>query len=215
MLRAHNSRCMDENAPIIEELVKLRYQQAQLLGKDTHSAHVLEIRMAKDPKTVWDFLHDLNEKMEPLAKQDMDALLALKKKEMEAANQEFDGVIHEHDFRYYCTLREETEFAIDKEVLRPYFPIQTVIDGALNIYQTLLGLHFMPIAEKDSQFKFWHEEVQLYQVVDVASKEMMGHFFLDLHPREGKYGHACMCTLQAGCRIYDGSGKEVAKQFPA
>ena len=97
--------------------------------------------------------------MEPLAKQDMDALLALKKKEMEAANMEFDGVIHEHDFRYYCTVREEEEFAIDKEVLRPYFPIQTVIDGALDIYQTLLGLHFVPIQESESQFKFWHPEV--------------------------------------------------------
>ena len=51
MLRAHNTRCIKENTPIMEELVKLRYEHAQLLGKDTHSEHVLEIRMAKDPKT--------------------------------------------------------------------------------------------------------------------------------------------------------------------
>ena len=163
---------------------------------------------------MWDFLHDLNDKMEPIAKKDMDAILALKKEEMESCNQQFDGVINEYDFRYYCTMREEKEFAIDKEGLREYFPLQTVIDGALNIYQTILGLKFLPIKEEESQFKFWHEEVQLYQVVDTKTKDLMGYFFLDLFPRQGKYGHACKITLQTGCRIYDDDGNEVTKQLP-
>ena len=182
---------MAENAPIMEVLVKLRYEHAQLLGKQTHAEHVLEIRMAKDPQSVWDFLHDLNDKMTPLSQRDMEALLALKKQEKEANNEAFDNQIHEHDFRYYCTMREEKEFAIDKEALREYFPLQVVIDGALNIYQQLLGLKFLEVQESESQFKFWHNEVQLYQVIDTETKDLMGYFFLDLFPREGKYGHAC------------------------
>ena len=178
---------MEENTAIIEELVRMRYEQAQILGKRNHSEHILEIRMAKRPQTVLDFLYDLNERMQPLADNDMKCLLELKKKEKEAANEPFDGVIHEHDFRYYCTLREEGEFAIDKEALREYFPLRTVIDGALNIYQTLLGLTFQPIAESDSQFKFWHNEVEQYQVIDTESGELMGHFFLDLHPKQGLF----------------------------
>jgi len=214
MLRAHNSRCMKENTPIMEELVKLRYQQAQLLGKANHASHVLEIRMAKNPKMVWDFLHDLNAKMQPLADKDLQALLALKKQEKEAAQQAFDGVIHEHDFRYYCTLREEKEFAIDKESLRVYFPIQTVIDGALQIYQTLLGLKFLPVPSDESQFLLWHSDVQLYQVQDTRTQELFGYFFLDLFPREGKYGHACKMTLQTGCNIYGDDGSVVGTQLP-
>ncbi len=170
--------------------------------------------MAKDPKTVWDFLHDLNDKMEPLAKDDMSALLALKEEENKECNEEFDGIIHEHDFRYYCTMREEKEYSVDKEALRDYFPLQTVIDGALNIYQTLLGVIFLPIKESESQYKFWHSEVDLYQVIDKESQQLQGYFFLDLHPRQGKYGHACKITLQTGCRIYDNEGNENDKQLP-
>eukprot|EP01084_Bolivina_argentea_P019228 35774_1 len=211
MLRAHNTRCMEENTAIIEELVTLRYEHASILGKENHSQHVLEIRMAKDPTTVSDFLWDLNEKMAPLAAKDLEALLALKKSEMGAS---FDGVIHEHDFRYYCTVREEKEFAIDKESLREYFPLQTVIDGALSIYQKLLGLKFVRVPQNESQFAFWHDEVELYQVVDVSSEDLIGYFFVDLHPREGKYGHACMCSLQSGCAIYDDNGSRVGRQLP-
>eukprot|EP00484_Ammonia_sp_Unknown_P000349 CAMPEP_0197022348 /NCGR_PEP_ID=MMETSP1384-20130603/3264_1 /TAXON_ID=29189 /ORGANISM="Ammonia sp." /LENGTH=798 /DNA_ID=CAMNT_0042450381 /DNA_START=101 /DNA_END=2497 /DNA_ORIENTATION=+ len=214
MLRAHNSRCMAENTPIMEELVKLRYEHARLLGKASHADYVLETRMAKTAQTVSDFLHDLNAKMEPLAKADMAALLKLKQQEKEANQEEFDGVIHEHDFRYYCRMREGSEFAIDKEALRPFFPIQTVIDGALDIYQSLLGVKFLQIKEEESQFQFWHNEVLLYQVQDSESKQLMGYFFLDLHPREGKYGHACKITLQTGCNVYDNHGKHSGQQLP-
>eukprot|EP01083_Nonionella_stella_P240940 841794_1 len=111
-------------------------------------------------------------------------------------------------------MREEKEYCVDKEALREYFPLKIVIDGALNIYQTLLGLIFLPISESESQFKFWHSEVELYQVIDAKSKELQGYFFLDLHPRQGKYGHACKITLQTGCRIYNNTGNQIGKQLP-
>eukprot|EP01083_Nonionella_stella_P135857 413259_1 len=107
----------------------------------------------------------------------MNALLLLKQDEKKECGEDFDGIIHEYDFRYYCTMREEKEYCVDKEALREYFPLKIVIDGALNIYQTLLGLIFLPISESESQFKFWHSEVELYQVTDAKSKELQGYFF--------------------------------------
>jgi thimet oligopeptidase len=75
-------------------------------------------------------------------------------------------------------------------------------------------LKFVRVLEDQSHYKFWHSEVELYQVKDVNTQQLMGHFFLDLHPREGKYGHACMCTLQRGCAIFNDNGEEVARQLP-
>ena len=177
MESAHNSRCKDENAKIMEQLVELRDQQAKLLGKQNHAEHVLEIRMAKNPKTVWDFLNDLNKKMEPIAKDDMDALLKLKKDECKTLNIEYDGVINHWDWSYYANMREKLEFNVDQLKLKEYFPCDTVIKGALDIYQELLSLTFIEIKESDSQFTFWDKDVSLFKVIDTYVHSL----FISLH----------------------------------
>lgn len=58
----------------------------------------------------------------------------------------------------------------------------------LEIYQKILGLRFEPLKE----FRTWHEDVTCTAVYDAATNNFMGHFYLDMHPREGKYGHACV-----------------------
>ena len=81
---------------------------------------------------------------------------------------------------------------MDSEKLKEYFPIDTVVNGMLNIYQTLLGLRFTKLEDAE----VWHDEVSLHQVNDAQTGETLGYFFMDLHPRDGKYGHAAMWDLQ-------------------
>jgi len=193
---AFNSRCMKENTPILEELVELRQKHAELLGYSSHAAYILEIRMAKDPKVVSKFLSDLSPKLQPIWLKEKEEMLELKKKECEKYGYEFNDAMDFWDFRYYMNQVEETRYAVDKEKLKEYFPLQTVTKGLLEIYQGLLGLTFTECDNPSA----WHEEVKLYRVDDSDTKETLGYFYLDLHPRDGKYGHAAIFSLQPSCK---------------
>jgi thimet oligopeptidase len=83
------------------------------------------------------------------------------------------------------------------EEVRKYFPLEVVTKGLFEIYQTLLGLVF---TEVETQNK-WHEEVTLHRVSDKESGELLGYFYLDLHPRDGKYGHAAAFDFRTGCQL--------------
>jgi Zn-dependent oligopeptidase len=201
---AFQSKCMTENTPILEELVSLRQKQAELLGYPSHAAYIQELRMAKDPDTVSKFLSDLAVKLQPIWLKEKEEMLGLKKKECEKYGYQFSGEMDFWDFRYYMNQVEETRYSVDQEKLKEFFPMETVTKGLLEIYQELLGLTFKECEEADT----WHEEVKLYRVNDAESKETLGYFFLDLYPRDGKYGHAAIFSLQNSCLAPGGDGKE-------
>uniref|UniRef100_A0A1A8FST0 Thimet oligopeptidase n=1 Tax=Nothobranchius korthausae TaxID=1143690 RepID=A0A1A8FST0_9TELE len=198
---AFNSRCKEENAEILKQLVKLRAQKSSLLGFVTHADFVLEMNMAKSGKQVAGFLEDLARKLKPLGEEERAALLWLKEKECEKRGFTFDGKLHAWDTRYFMTQVEETQYAVDQNLLKEYFPMEVVTQGLLDIYQELLGLTFHLV---DSA-PVWHPDVTLYCVKDRSSGQMVGQFYLDLFPREGKYGHAACFGLQPGCLLPNGT----------
>ncbi|XP_032064433.1 thimet oligopeptidase isoform X1 [Thamnophis elegans] len=196
-----NSRCKEENCRILQQLVELRAQKSALLGFETHAAFVLEMNMAKECKTVASFLDELAAKLKPLGEKERAVILGLKQRECEQRALPFDGRINAWDMRYYMNQVEETQYSVDQNLLKEFFPMQVVTDGLLGIYQELLGLTF----RREEDARAWHEDVQLYTVQDLASGETLGQFYLDLYPREGKYGHAACFGLQPGCLLPDGS----------
>ncbi|KAJ0065717.1 hypothetical protein NL108_017249, partial [Boleophthalmus pectinirostris] len=198
---AFNSRCKQENSEILKELVSLRAQKCALLGFKTHADFVLEMNMAKSAHKVSSFLEELACKLRPLGEEEREVLLNLKQKECEKRQLPFDGKLHAWDMRYFMTQVEETQYAVDQNHLKEYFPIEVVTRGLLDIYQELLGLLF----EQVPGASVWHPDVTLYHVRDRSSGATVGQFYLDLYPREGKYGHAACFGLQPGCLLPDGS----------
>ena len=119
--------------------------------------------------------------------------------------------------RYYSNIREQEEFKIDQSKLQEYFPLNVVLDGTFKIYQSLLGLVFEEVNDDEP---LHHPEAKLvmifasdffvpkvkslmihfiiikYRVLDSESKKVIGHFYTDLHPRDGKYGHAAVFPLR-------------------
>lgn len=201
MENSFSSRCMKENAPILEELVKLRAKMASLLGYPTHAQYVTEMRMAKTAENVEVFLADLAKKLNPLGDKEIKELLELKKAECEKNGWDFDGKINMWDLKYYMRIIEETKYSVDHNKLKEYFPLEVVTKGLLEMYQELLGLVFTEIPEPD----VWHEDVTMYSVKDCETQELLGYFYLDLFPREGKFGHAACFGVQPGCMKPDGT----------
>ncbi|XP_051929955.1 thimet oligopeptidase [Hippocampus zosterae] len=197
---AFNSRCKEENSAILKEMVELRARKSSLLGFDTHADFVLEMNMAKSAKRVAAFLEELYRKLKPLGEDERSLILKLKEEECRKRELPFDGQLHAWDMRYFMTQVEESRYAVDQNLLKEYFPMDVVTRGLLDIYQELLGLSFRLL----DGAPVWHPDVKAYSVEDPARGRLLGHFYLDLYPREGKYGHAACFGLQPGCLLPDG-----------
>eukprot|EP00741_Cyanophora_paradoxa_P006272 tig00000989_g6081.t1 len=208
---ANSSKCQAANTPLIEEAIRIRHQIACLFeGRyPTHADYVLEIRMAKDPKSVLKFLNELRDKLVPGAQVELKKLEALKAADQKAAGSPAaDSAIRPYDFMYYHTQLLEREYDVNEEAAKVYFPLQRVTEGMFAIYQKLLGLVFSEVPLESSpngKSLIWAPDVKLFNVHDRATGGFLGQFYLDLHPRDGKFGHAAVFPLRKGLRLPDGS----------
>nr|XP_029137007.1 thimet oligopeptidase-like isoform X1 [Labrus bergylta] len=200
METAFHSRCKEVNTAILEQLIELRAKVADLLGYSSHANYVLEINMAKNARNVSEFLDTFYETLKPIGIKERKYILALKKRECLMKGLPFDTQINAWDLPYYMNQVEQCKFAVNKDKLIEYFPLDVVTEGLFGIYQELLGLAFTEVEHAH----VWHENVKLYSARDTETGEEVGQFYMDLHPREGKYGHAACFGLQPGCRGPDG-----------
>nr|CAH8845584.1 unnamed protein product [Trichobilharzia regenti] len=190
-----NSRCVKENTPILKRLMELRKERATILGFPTHADFMLDLRMAKTAANVDNFLNNIGSKLEKARRKETQRLLELKKEECERLGYPFNNRIDPWDINYYMNKVKEKDYSLDIQALKKYFPLTTIKSGILNLYQHLLGLKFERIPDPN----VWHSEVEMYSVIDTQSNNLLGYFYLDLHPRDGKYGHAAVFSLQSGC----------------
>jgi len=175
----------------------LRAQEAELLSFKNHAEFVLDENMAKTPERVFEFLNNLVEKLEDGLNSDMANLLELKRKEKEEQGLPFDGVLHSHDYNYYCEMDELKNYNLDHDLISEYFPMEHITKTILDMYQEILSLRF----EVTENAHVWHEDVTQYSVYDKDSGEFIGHFYLDLYPRDGKYTHAAEFGLLKACVV--------------
>ena len=203
---ANENKC-NQNIPLFREAIVLRDEAARLLGYPNHAAFRIEDKMAKTPETVDRFLGDLRTRLAAGGEKELKSLLELKKTDLESRSQTFDGRYYLWDHRYYDRLMLEKEYSLDHQLISEYFPLQNTIQGMLKIFEELFGMVFVELTGKDrdavaSSGKgsdiVWHEDVQVFSVWDDAGEGsgFIGYLYLDLFPREGKYGHAANFNLQ-------------------
>ena len=182
-----------KNVAVIEKIIALRHQAAALLGYDHPAAYEIEIRMANDADTVMAFYDRLRPLVRRKAERDFEELQEAK--QVHTGDQH--ARLHPWDQSFYQNELKRTKYAVDAEQVRQYFSLENAIEGLFGITESLYGLEYRDVTDRagTSERPIWHENVRLFEVYDIASDEMLGEFYIDLHPRDDKYGHAAQWGL--------------------
>lgn len=178
------------NEENVKNIVKLRHERAKILGYKTHADYVLEERMAKEPKTVLDFLNDLLTKAKPFADKEIEELAAFAK--------EIDGIetLQRWDHAYYAEKLKQKKFSLSDEELKPYFQLENVTKGAFDVATKLYGITFKEIHNIDK----YNEEVTTYEVLD-KDGEFLSLLYADFFPRAGKRPGAWMTSYREASNV--------------
>ena len=182
-----------DNTAIMDEILKLRHDQAQLLGFANFAEESLATKMARDVNEVIQFLEDLAKRAKPQAEQELAALRAF------AAEKGADD-LNPWDIGFWSERLREERYSISEEELRPWFPADTVINGMFAVVGKLFGIQFRQRDDVD----LWHEDARFYELVD-DDGSVRAAFYLDMYARTGKRGGAWMDDARIRRRRPDGS----------
>ena len=172
------------NEGIIHKIVKLRGEKAQLLGFKTYADLILQERMAAAPKIVYDFLYDLLNKAKPFAVKEIQQLKEL------AVREEISEIMP-YDHAYYAEKLRQEKFSFSEEELKPYFPLDQVVNAAFNAANNLYGLTF----HERNDIQKYHPEVKVYEVINDKGKHQ-ALLYADFFPRAGKRAGAWMTSFK-------------------
>lgn len=179
-----------DNSALIDEILALRHELAELLGFNNYAECSLATKMAESPEAVLGFLYDLALKTAAMAQMELAEL-------REFAAQDGIDTLQAWDVPYYSEKQRLAKFALSQEELRPYFPADKVVDGMFAVVSRLFGLQFCPVQGMDT----WHPDARFFQVL--KGDELIAEFYLDMYAREKKRGGAWM----ADCRSRRITGK--------
>lgn len=189
MYAVYASRAYPANVEVLRRTLKLRAELARLLDHPNFADYVTSDKMSGSAATVEAFIRDINTIIRPRAEVDLAALLARKRQDFPEAT-----TFEVHDRFYYMNLLRKEQGEFDAQEARMYFGYPLVKDGIFALYGQLFGLEFKRLPE----LRAWHPQVEAWEMR--RKGELVGRFFLDMHPRADKYKHAAMFTIQNGLR---------------
>ena len=187
-----------DNAPLIEKILKLRDEEAKLLGYPNFAELSLVPKMAKSPQQVLDFLNDLATRAKPHAAKDVASLRDFAKRELGLETME------PWDRTYVAEKLRGQRYSFSEQEVKQYFPEPQVLAGMFRVVETLYGLTLA-----QSKAPVWHAAVKFFDILD-RDKKLVGQFYLDLYARDTKRGGAWMDDAITRRRIGSGIQTPVA-----
>jgi len=186
MYRAYATRASEfgkpqwDNTPLIQQLLKLRQEEAELLGYANFADLSLVPKMASSPSEVVGFLEDLAQRARPQAERDVAQLRAFARDAL--------GIdrLESWDLSYAAEKLRVERFAFSDQEVKRYFPEDAVIAGLMRVVETLYGVRVRP-----AQAALWHPDARFFEMRD-AQGALVGQFYLDLYARDSKRGGAWM-----------------------
>ncbi len=180
LYRAYVTRA-PQNAKIIDELLSLKDEMSSLLGFKNYASYSLASKMAKDERSVVDFLEKLIANSKAQALRELEELQKIAKKPL----QSFDSA-------YYSEILKKEKYEIDEEEYRPYFEQKSVLDGMFEFLNRLFGITFKKVEEE-----LWHKKALSYDLY--LQNRLKARLYIDLEARKGKQGGAWMNNFQTHC----------------
>ncbi|MCG7919973.1 MAG: oligopeptidase A [Candidatus Thiodiazotropha lotti] len=170
-----------DNSEVMEQILALRHEQAQLLGYNNYAERSLARKMARSTEEVMSFLTDLAERSKAQAERELADLTQFARENY--------GINHLEawDIGYYSEKLRQHRHAISQEELKPYFPETRVIPGMFAVVERLYGIRIQSVEGVDT----WHPDVRFYEIRDMQN-QLRGQFYLDLYARPKKRGGAWM-----------------------
>ena len=193
--RAYNSRALggeNDNTLVVKQIANLRLKIANLLGYKCYADYVLERRMAENTPTVMAFLDELLSQTKAYADRDYETVGDY------AASLGFKGQLMPWDWGYYNEKYKHEKYALNDELVKPYFKLENVRKGVFMLANKLYGLNFTP----NDKIEVYHPDVTAYDVTDENGR-FMAVLYLDFFPRESKRSGAWMTEFR-GAKIVDG-----------
>lgn len=183
-----------DNSPLMEQILALRHEAAQLLGFDNYAERSIATKMAVSTSQVMEFLTDLAKRSLPIAKSDLEELRLF-------AEQQHDiSTLEAWDVVYYSEKLRQHKYSISQEAIKPYFPEHRVVAGMFDVVEKLYGLNI----KESRRVETWHKDVRFFEIFD-KDGALRGQFYLDLYARQFKRGGAWMDECIVRKTTADGS----------
>jgi oligopeptidase A len=186
MYRAYVTRASEfgkpewDNTLLIAEILKLRQEQARLIGFASYAEYSLEPKMAESPRQVLDFLEELAVRAKPYAERDLKEVSGFASAELGLDQ------LEAWDLAYASEKLRASRYSFSDQEVKQYFPETRVLPGMFKVVETLYGLKIGP-----AQAPVWHPDVRFYSITDRAGG-LVGQFYVDLYARPSKRGGAWM-----------------------
>jgi len=180
-----------DNGPLISRIVALRAEKARIMGRPHFADHILARRMAKSGARALAFIEDLRARCAaPFAKECAE-LEAFRAAQIGAS----PGPLAPWELAFWSERLRKAQYDFDEEALRPYFPLDGVMNGLFDLCHRVFGIQ--TVRREGGVVETWHPDVAFYDVRDATGRHI-GSFYADLHPRESKRGGAWMSSLVTG-----------------
>ncbi|MDD5298892.1 MAG: M3 family metallopeptidase [Gallionella sp.] len=186
MYRAYGTRASEfgkpdwDNTALMDEIVRLRGEEASLLGFTNFGELSLATKMAESPQQVAEFMRELAQRARPFAEKDLAELREFARAELGLQE------LQSWDVGYASEKLREKRYAFSEQEVKQYFPEDAVLPGMFRLVETLYGLQI-----KASVAPLWHDDVRFFDIRD-AQGQLVGQFYLDMYARNSKRGGAWM-----------------------
>jgi thimet oligopeptidase len=186
---AYSSRAYPKNRDVLMDMMQNRYEIASLIGYPSWADYNAADKMILKGDNIAKFLNDLDAATRPVAHREFAMLLAEKRKTDPTATD-----ILGYQYYQLTELVRRSSYYFDSQSVRPYFPYNKVEKGIMDTAATLFRVSF----RQELNIPAWDPSVETWDVIDQG--KMIGRFYLDMHPRAGKYKHDQMSRVLDGVR---------------
>jgi thimet oligopeptidase len=187
MFMEYNNRAYPQNNAVLDRMIAKRYELANLLGYTNWADYITADKMVSSGKNAADFIDRIVEASKAKSASEYQTLLKRKQQDVPEAKG-----INAWESTYYSELVRKASYDFDSQSVRPYFPYERVKQGVLDVTSKLFGVTYRQL--KDAPV--WHPSVEAYEMLEDG--KLVGRFYLDMHPRKGKFNHAAEFSVRAG-----------------